>query len=43
MVAQASTSGRHVIAARSAHWVQFDEPDLLVSIVREIVDAHRSG
>lgn len=43
MMAEASTGGRHVIAARSAHWVQFDEPDLLVSIIREIVDMHRSG
>jgi hypothetical protein len=30
-----------VIAARSAHWVQFDEPELIVALVRELV--HRSS
>jgi len=26
-----------VIAARSGHWIQFDEPDLVVEIIREVV------
>jgi pimeloyl-ACP methyl ester carboxylesterase len=38
MLAERSASGRHVIAARSAHWVQFDEPELVVSLVRELVE-----
>jgi pimeloyl-ACP methyl ester carboxylesterase len=32
-----STEGRHLIATRSAHWVQFDEPGLVVEAVRELV------
>jgi len=43
MLAEASAGGRHVIAARSAHWVQFDEPELVVAVIRGIVDAHRSA
>jgi hypothetical protein len=27
-----------VIAARSAHWVQFDEPALVVTLIRELVE-----
>jgi pimeloyl-ACP methyl ester carboxylesterase len=37
MLAERSDDGRHVIAARSAHWVQFDEPELVVAQVRELV------
>lgn len=36
-LADRSADGRHVIAARSAHWVQFDEPALVVTLVRELV------
>jgi pimeloyl-ACP methyl ester carboxylesterase len=38
MLAERSANGRHVIAARSTHWVQFDEPALVVSLVRELVE-----
>ena len=38
MLAERSAEGRHVIAARSAHWVQFDEPTLIVTLVRELVE-----
>jgi pimeloyl-ACP methyl ester carboxylesterase len=38
MLAARSADGRHVIAARSAHWVQFDEPALVVTLVAELVD-----
>ena len=37
MLAERSDAGRHLIAARSAHWVQFDEPELIVALVRELV------
>jgi pimeloyl-ACP methyl ester carboxylesterase len=37
-LAERSGSGHHVIAARSAHWVQFDEPELVVARVRELVE-----
>src|SRR6185295_1761468 len=40
-LAAQSTHGRHVVAARSTHWVQFDEPDLIVGLVRELVEGTR--
>jgi pimeloyl-ACP methyl ester carboxylesterase len=38
MLAERSADGRHVVAARSAHWVQFDEPELVVGLVRDLVE-----
>jgi pimeloyl-ACP methyl ester carboxylesterase len=38
MLAERSDDGRHVIATRSAHWVQFDEPELIVSLVKDLVE-----
>ena len=35
-LAEASAGGRHLVAARSAHWVQFDEPDLIVAAVEQL-------
>jgi pimeloyl-ACP methyl ester carboxylesterase len=43
MLADGSALGRHIVAARSAHWVQFDEPELIVEIVRELVVSARSA
>ncbi|HJR59987.1 MAG TPA: alpha/beta hydrolase [Vicinamibacterales bacterium] len=43
MLAEASAEGRHVVAARSAHWVQFDQPELIVEIVRELVGSARAA
>jgi len=34
-----SSRGRQVIASNSHHWVQFDQPDLIVETIREVVDA----
>jgi len=36
-----SSSGRHIVASRSGHWIQFDEPDLVVSTIRDLVNAWR--
>ena len=36
-LAQASHSGRHLIAARSSHWVQLDEPELVSAAVQQLV------
>jgi pimeloyl-ACP methyl ester carboxylesterase len=36
-LARLSPRGRHVMAAKSGHWIQLDEPELVVTIVREIV------
>lgn len=41
-LAAASLEGRHVIAQRSAHWVQFDEPELIVGVIGEVIAAARS-
>ena len=38
-LAGASVAGRHVIATRSAHWIQFDEPELIVTAVRELIES----
>jgi pimeloyl-ACP methyl ester carboxylesterase len=40
-LAAASTAGRHVVAARSAHWIQFDEPELIIEAVKVLVDSVR--
>jgi pimeloyl-ACP methyl ester carboxylesterase len=42
-LAASSARGRHVMAARSAHWVQFDEPEVIVEAVRELVEQARTG
>jgi len=35
-LAQLSSRGKHLVAARSGHWVPFDEPDLIVDAIREL-------
>jgi pimeloyl-ACP methyl ester carboxylesterase len=42
-LADASNGGRHIIAARSAHWVQFDEPELIIDAVEELVLTRRDA
>ena len=41
-LAERSIAGRHVVAARSAHWVQFDEPELVVAAVSDLIDSARN-
>jgi pimeloyl-ACP methyl ester carboxylesterase len=36
-----SGHGRHLVAARSGHWIQFDEPEILIDAVRVLVDGAR--
>jgi pimeloyl-ACP methyl ester carboxylesterase len=43
LLARASRGGRHVIAARSSHWIQFDEPELVTAAVRELVERFQSS
>ena len=40
-LAKRSVAGRHLVAARSAHWVQFDEPELVVAAVKELIQSAR--
>ncbi len=35
-------AGRHSQAANAGHWLQFDQPDLVVAAVRELVDQLRA-
>ncbi len=35
--ARRSPRGRHVIARKSGHWIQLDEPELVVSAIREMI------
>jgi len=41
-LAALSAGGRHLVAADSGHWIQFDAPDLVVNTIREVVDCVRS-
>jgi hypothetical protein len=43
MLAEASAGGRHLTAARSTHWVQFDEPELIVSVVKDLCQRFELG
>jgi pimeloyl-ACP methyl ester carboxylesterase len=36
-LARRSSQGRHIVAAKSGHWIQLDEPELVVEAVREMV------
>jgi hypothetical protein len=38
-LAAASPRGRHLMAARSGHWIPFDEPEVIVDAVRSLVVA----
>jgi pimeloyl-ACP methyl ester carboxylesterase len=38
-----SRSGRHIVAARSGHWIQFDEPELIVGVIRELTRRDDAG
>lgn len=40
-MAAAFPNGRQIVAERSDHYIQFDEPELIVSAIREIVAAAR--
>ncbi|HEY6308878.1 MAG TPA: alpha/beta hydrolase [Candidatus Angelobacter sp.] len=38
-IAARSAQGRHVLAAGSAHWIHLDQPELVVSAVRQMAEA----
>ncbi len=42
-LSECSHRGRHVVAARSGHWIQFDESDLIVDVIRELVELSRAS
>jgi pimeloyl-ACP methyl ester carboxylesterase len=42
-LAAASREGRHMMATNSGHWVNFDEPGIIVDAVRALVSRHAGG
>lgn len=42
-LARRSTRGRHVIASHSGHWVPLDEPEIVVTVIREMIDEIRGA
>jgi pimeloyl-ACP methyl ester carboxylesterase len=40
-LARLSPRGRHMVAARSGHWILFDEPELVVDAIRSVVSESR--
>jgi pimeloyl-ACP methyl ester carboxylesterase len=36
-LARLSPDGRHVVAAGSGHWIPFDEPDIVVAAIRDVI------
>jgi pimeloyl-ACP methyl ester carboxylesterase len=40
-IVRRSPRGRHIIARRSGHWIQLDEPELVVEAIREMIEAVR--
>ncbi len=41
-LAQLSSSGRHVVASDSGHWIHLDHPELVTGAIREVVATARS-
>jgi pimeloyl-ACP methyl ester carboxylesterase len=41
--ARISTNTTHIVAENSGHWVQLDEPDLVIEAVREMISRVREG
>ncbi|HUK32370.1 MAG TPA: alpha/beta hydrolase [Vicinamibacterales bacterium] len=37
-LARTSSRGRYILAAKSTHWVPFDEPDVIVEAIRQLID-----
>jgi len=40
-LAHLSSQGKHIVASKSGHWIQLDEPDLVVVSIREVVESVR--
>jgi hypothetical protein len=38
-----STRGRHVVASHSGHWVPLDQPELVIKIIKDMVEEIRAG
>ena len=40
-LAHLSPQGKHIVVSKSGHWIQLDEPDLVVESIREVVESVR--
>ena len=40
-LARLSSQGKHIVASKSGHWIQLDEPDLVIESIRKVVDSVR--
>jgi pimeloyl-ACP methyl ester carboxylesterase len=40
-LAESSARGRHIVASGSGHWIPFDDPELIVNAVRELIGGVR--
>jgi pimeloyl-ACP methyl ester carboxylesterase len=40
-LAHLSSQGKHIVASKSGHWIQLDEPDLVIESIREVVESVR--
>jgi len=40
-MARLSSKGKHFVASRAGHWLQLDEPELVIQVIREVVEAAR--
>ena len=38
-LAHLSSQGKHVVASKGGHWIQLDEPDLVIESIREVVES----
>jgi pimeloyl-ACP methyl ester carboxylesterase len=38
-----SNAGKHLVASRSGHWIQLDQPETVVEAIREVVGLARRG
>ena len=34
-----SSQAKHVVASKGGHWIQLDEPDLVIESIREVVES----
>jgi pimeloyl-ACP methyl ester carboxylesterase len=42
-LARLSPSGRHVIAEKAGHWIQLDDPELVITTIRDVWKSARSA
>ena len=42
-LANASSNGRHIISAKSGHWVHLDEPQLVVEAIHDVIRRYREA